>query len=263
MDNYLPADSRARVTLDQLLTPLINAINNSISIRNITQALVDRLPPGISYQSELRMRMMRGLVMNDILKTRVLDIVRHVILMRIGEELPSITDTEGNKIYYYMREDVIRWYRQISDDNQYFQAPLQELVTIQIRYGEIVKQSVMPLSEDQMVGIAYGLNSMKERVNVTLISSITNETVNVDDIAKHALIYRLPINLATEELKRPYRVDVLEPEGNFRTLHFANPEFMQGILSVAQWFRLPNNGRDIMWKNLFQFTRETLVPLEF
>lgn len=94
------------------------------------------------------------------------------------------------------------------------------------------------------------------------MSSITKNIVSVSDIVEHTLIYRQPINLATEEIKRPYQVDVLQPNNTFLKVHFATPEFMQGIISVAYWKGFPDKGEEIIWKNLCQFTKEGHIPLK-
>jgi hypothetical protein len=110
--------------------------------------------------------------------------------MHVCEELPAVIDAEGNRTIYYMREDVVRWIIKLNDSH--FQPPTQEIITIEVKYGDITKSSTMPLSEDQMVGIAYGISAMKNN-KVTLRSSATKDLVEVENIAQHSLIYRLPI----------------------------------------------------------------------
>lgn len=263
MDNHLPADSRASVTLDNLIVPFTAALNAATKLQEIIQAINTHLPPGVSYNTELRLRFNRGIA-NDVnlSKRLVSEIVRRVIGFYVSQNLPAMYDAEGVRHFYFMREDIIRWHQSEPLYANYFQAPQQEIITIEVRYDNDIRTSTMPLSEDQMVGIAYGLNGLKDN-RVTLRSNITNNIVNISDISNHALIYRIPLTLATEKLKRPYQVDVLQPDGTFLTIQFINAEFMQGILSVVKWYRLPNQGKNVLWKNLAQFTREGMIPLEF
>lgn len=263
MNTYTPADDRARTTLYYMIQPYLYAVTAARSLPEIVKAINQYLPPGLARDTELRIRIFR-VHNHDFVnqQLRALDIAREIIEIETSRELPSVVDAEDNKFYYYMREGLIRWFRSSPTNAEYLQTPPEEIITIQIKYGDKVKISALRLNQDQMIGIAYGLYAFNDD-RVTLHSSITNAPVSVSDIAEHALIYRLPIDLATEKLKRPYTVDILTPAKTFMRVHFQTPEFMQGILSVAQWYQLPNQGKDFLWKDLTQFTREGIVPLTF
>ena len=260
MDKYLPADSRAQVTLEHLLSPLTTSLNVSNSTNEIAKALIKHLPPGIAHAVELRWQMNRSPTVIETMKVEVRQIVLNSMGMYVTKDLPAEHDSEDNRKFYYMREDVIRWYHSSPTNRDYFQIPVEEVVTIEFKDNNDILS--ISLTEDQMIGICYGINGLGDKL-VTLKSSITNGLVSVADVTKHALIYRIPITLATERLKRPYQVDVLQSDGTFLTIYFVNPEFMQGIVSVANWYQLENQGKDLLWKNLYQLTREELVALEF
>lgn len=262
MDSYLPADNRASATLTLFLEPFMTSLSTAENIKDIVRTLTNHLPPGIAHEAELRMRMNRAITEITARKELVAKIVRNMIIMSVCRNLLSVSYGSEGRQFYYMKEDIIRWYESNPTNVQYFATPPQETITIEVSKNDIIKTSNLTLGEDQMIGIAYGLNGLKDH-NIQLESSITGTPVAVSDIAEHALVYRLPITLATEEIKRPYRVDILQTTGAFLTTHFVTPEFMQGVLSVAYWAQLPNNGKDKLWKDLYQFTREGLIPLEF
>lgn len=267
MDIHIPTDSRSSVTLSQMITPYTYALSRATSIKQVTKAIIDNLPPGIAHNTELRIKMIRG---RDIFvkSDQAATIAVNLILSQVCKGLSTIHDNQGNREIYYMREDLIRWYNSDLLNAQYFDAPNEEIITIAIQYDNSIKTANMKLTEDQIIGIAYGLNGIVANATinnnkVTIHSSITNDRIEIDNITNHAIIYSLPITLATEEFKRPYRIDVIQPNKSFITLHFITPEFIQGILSVVQWYQIPNGGNGILWKNLFQFTREGLIPLCF
>lgn len=262
MNNYLPIDNRANTTLNLLLEPFMNSLSAAQNVKDIVETLTTYLPPGIAHGAELRMRMNRAIKDTIAQKQLVDEIVRNMIIMDICRGLPSVSYENDERHFYYMREDIIRWYESNSSNVPYFATPSEETITIEVKKNDIVKTSKLTLGEDQMIGIAYALNGLNNN-NIQLQSSITGGPVAISDIVNHTLVYRLPITLATEEIKRPYRVDILDTTGVFLTTHFVTPEFMQGVLSVAYWSQLPNNGKDILWKNLYQFTREGLIPLNF
>lgn len=255
MEDYHPLDSRARVTFNNLISNYLQAVSSASSIKDVVHAITQHLPPGVAHRTELRLKMTRGKKSLDDIKEQAITVAQDTILSRLGDKLLG---------RYYMREDVIRWY---SENPVNLTPPTQESITITVKYNDLSKSSTMALNEDQMIGIAYGLNSFNKNpessFTVALRSSITNSEVEVDQIAAHAEVYRMPITLATEELKRPYRVDIKDSENTYVTVRFINPEFMQGVLSAAMWHQLPQQGKGTLWKNLYQFTREALVPLEF
>lgn len=262
MDSYLPADNRASTTLTVLLEPFMTPLFASENIKDIVRALTNHLPFGIAHEAELRMRMNRAITEITARKQLVAEIVRNLIIMNVCRGSPFVTNENEGRQFYYMKEEIVRWYESNPTIVEYFSVLPQETITIEVSKNNIVKTSNLTLGQDQMIGIAYALNGLKDH-HIQLKSSITGEPVAVSDIADHALVYRLPITLATEEIKRPYRVDILQATGAFLTTHFITPEFMQGVLSVAYWAQLPNNGKDTLWKDLYQFTRDGLIPLEF
>lgn len=261
MDQYLPVDNRAEITLNLLIQPVTEAVLKANNIKEVTQALGKHLPQQIAHQTELKIKMLRNKTFNDGYKMQVDAQIKREILNHVCENLPFIKDEEDRKVYYYMREDIINWYDKLNEKSQeFFKKPEQELISITLSLGNQSKSSTMSLSEDQLIGIVYAIKSQLDSdIKVTLKSSLTNTEIDIDKISEHALIYKVPIELATEHLKRPYHIDVVK----VGTLYFVNPEFMQGILSVAQWYKLPNNGKDVMWSNLYKFTKEGLDPLTF
>lgn len=263
MNTYAAADNRATTTLYHMIQPYSDAVTASTTLNEIVRAINQHLPPGLAYNTELRLRIFR-VHNHDFItqKLRALEITKEIIEIETSRDLPAIVDRDDNKFYYYLREDLVNWFKSSPTNAEYLQTPPDEVITIQINYGDRVKTSALTLNQDQMIGIAYGLYGLNDG-RVTLRSSITNAPVSINDIAEHALIYRLPIELATEKIKRPYSVDILTPNKTFMTVHFQSPEFMQGVLSVAQWYHLPNQGKDYLWRNLSQFTREGIIPLTF
>jgi len=271
---YLPVDDRAEFTLNTLFKPFIDDILLCENIKEIIRVIITHLPFGIAYETELRIRMRRDIINIPAQKHLVITILRNIILADICQNLVSIIHNDEKDIFY-MKEDIVRWYKTNPIYIQYFPIPPSEIITIEITKNNITKTSKynaviiqdpsnleLTLTEEQIMGIAYAINAIKNN-NIKLLSSITNGPISVSDIVEHSLIYRLPIILATEELKRPYRVDILQIDNSFLTVHFTTPEFMQGILSVANWCELSDNGKNILWKNLYQFTREGLLPLDF
>lgn len=256
MDLYLPSDNRAEYTLNLILDPFIKDLYNSNSIKDITTSIVTYLPPGIAHEVELRFRMKRDTKDVDLFKIHVDNVVRHIILSRVCIELPYII-IDDDRVCYYMREDILAWI----DKYHYFNYPPEEIITVSIQDN----RSELTLNKDQIIGMAYAINAANTLglPKITLHSSVTKSDVSIHDIVEHALVYRLPITLATEQYKRPYRVDILQSDNNFLTINFKEPYFVQGLISVCHWLQIPNRGKNVIWKNLFQFTREGLIPLTF
>jgi hypothetical protein len=246
MDIYKYADQRALLTLIKILAPYHQALTDTTSIKQITQVIIKHLPPSIAHNTELRVKMIRG---QDILfkKEKTREIANDLIVSQICKELPAIYNQDGNREIYYIREDIINWYYSDPYNAKYLPPPEEENILIEIHHENNVKRSTMKLTEDQLIGIAYGLNAFADN-KIILHSSIFLDPLDIKDITSHALIYKLPITLATEQLKRPFQVDILQPDTSFLTIHFITPQFMQGVLSVAQWYHLPNNGKNILWK---------------
>lgn len=260
MDVYIPADNRAAITRDKLLEPYMRGIIASTSIKEVVAAMITHLPPVLAHETELRTRMHMVREHNfSEQKLRAMEIAEELLEMMVSHNLKAYSDRDGNRRYYYMREDIIRWFNSNPDYARYLPQPPQEIITIELKYNGKSKTSAMALNEDQMVGIVFALSGMKND-RVTLRSSITNQVVAVKDIAQHAISYLMG-ELATDRLKRPYRVGIKDPQGEFIDVHFLGPEFMQGVISVAQWYGLPDNGNNSLWRNLEQFTRDGIIPL--
>lgn len=262
MHAYIPADDRATVTLFRLMEPYIKAVNTSVSIKELTKAIAYHFPFQCAHLIELRLRMELIHGYNPTrAKFLAIKFAEDSIIRSVCETLQREIDSDSNFRYYYMREDIIRWFESQPWRKEQFNKPEEEVITVEISSREKIKTRTLTLTEDQMIGITYGLTSMNDD-RVVLYSSITENRVSISNIANHALIYRLPIDLATEKLKRPYSVDIVKADKTFQTLHFINPEFMQGVLSVAHWYGLPYNGKDILWKNLTEFTKQGVIPLQ-
>jgi hypothetical protein len=263
MDQYLPADDRAEATLNELLRVFTDRIRNGATFK---EAYVGgRLPPIIAAAIELRVNMRRQLDLAQ-RKEAALEIAASVLAYQICHDLnlPSHERQDDARIYYYMREDILAWIELLRPTFPHFVVIDPETITIEITHEGQVKTSQMVLSQDQIAGIAYGVAGIQVAdSSITLYSSVTQNVVDIRGLVEHALIYRLPLTLATEELKRPYRVEVLEHGDSYIRLRFVNPQFMQGLLSVAHWYNLPNQGRGSLWQHLEQFTREGVIPLGF
>lgn len=263
MNIYSPADDRATTCFRILMQNFHTNINNSNTTNDIVNAIVTGLPFALAYLTELRLKFSLNNSKNiEEQKILTIDIAEYEVLSSICEGLPFVHDSNGSKLYYYMREDIVNWYNSSPGNINFFPNPQVEIITIQINHPTNPKTSNLKLNKDQIIGICYALDGINNNY-ITIRSSITNDVVNVSDIAQHALAYRLPIELATERLKRPFSVDILQSNNIFITLYFINPEFMQGIMSTAQWYNLENNGKNLLWKNLTQFTREGLISLVF
>lgn len=251
--NKLPADLRAEITLKQTLRQYLDKIENAVSSKDIVEAILHYLPPGLAHRTELRLRLY---MLTNTNITAIKSQAKEITLAIIAQSISAST--------YYTREDVLLWYRDNTTD--YFIAPEDEIITITINDGNDhmpkTKAREVKLTQDQLVGIAYGLTALQSN-RVQLESSLTKGTLDIVSIIKTAPLYFQTIELALDKLKRPYTVEIVDSNNFWQTIHFTNAEFMQGLASVAQWHGLSNNGKDIIWKNLTQFTREGLIPLQF
>lgn len=262
-DICLPVDDRASKTLDILIEPLVSALNKSTNLKDATMAINDKLPRGISHNTELRMRFKRNLSNSTIeqIKLTAIESVKNVIGYDLTRNSPILYDENGNKSTFFSRGDVVRWCNERPWANETFKIPETELITIEI-YSEPVQSLTLELTDDQLIGIAYGLNAIKDK-RVRLVSSITNNIVNVNYIVKYSLDYKQKLDLATERLKRPYQIEIKQEDGTYQTVNFVNPQFLQGLISVAKWFNMKNNGKYQIWRNLTQFTKSGEVALKF
>jgi len=263
MDQYYPADNRASVTVNNLLLPFIQNVEAARTTAELRRCYSNsRLPPTIATDIELRVALNRSQPL-EIQKENAIQTARLMIGYHVCRalELPNQLQPDDSRIYYYIRENIMDWLQRFPPD-LFFGNPGIEVVAIQINTINYNRQSEMTLTEDQMMGIVYAIGGLNpDAPAITIISSLTNEPVDVRSLIEHTLIYRLPTTLATEELKRPYRVEIRQSDGSYIRLRFVHPEFMQGVLSVAHWYRLSNNGRGSLWRSLEQFTREGIIPL--
>lgn len=253
--NPSPVDSRAAVTLNNLLTPLFEAVTTATDKKEIQRAIVTFLPFGLASSLELYMAIQdRG--QRFTLEQRRSYVTNQAVNL-LGQLIAKMT-----RFHTYMREDVLRWYNSNPDNRRFFLPPNDETITITLT-ADRVRQQQLRLSEDQLIGIAYGLHSLANRPSpqVDIISSITNAPIEFDRIVENAYVYRLPHEDATERLKRPFRVEIIQADGSMLPVYFVHAEFMQGLLSVASWYGLPNAGEGTLWMNLSQFTREGEIPL--
>lgn len=263
---YHPVDDRATETLHQLVKPCRDAVSAALTMAGVGRALGAHLPGMIAHNIELKLRMNR---MNDNhtqLIHLALSALDSGLAKEICEGLPVEIDEQEVRWFYYTREDVLRWYEE-RPQKQYFVAPtMEETIDVQLLYGDHqLKMKRLILTQDQIVGISYGLVALEAKYGhrIQWFSALLDRSVNERDIVRHTVIYRLPRDDATEKLKRPYSVDVLKEDETFQTIHFIHPEFMQGLVSAASWFDLPDRGKGILWKNLTQFTQEGVIELDF
>jgi hypothetical protein len=256
MNTILPVDSRATTTLHRLLEPLFVSVNNATTKKQITDAILNHLPFGLASSLELHMAIQDRNQRFTIDQRK--EFVRNHAITLLEQAI-----TRGTRFKTYMREDVVRWYNWSPHNLRYFTALDDEIITITLTYPNRVRRQQLQLSQDQLIGIAYGLHSLRNQVQpqVEVISSITNGPIEFDRIVENALVYRLPHEDATERLKRPYRVETIQSDGHVLPVYFIHPEFMQGLLSVASWYQLPNKGEGSLWQNLTQFTREGEIAL--
>lgn len=257
MEGYEPADDRAAATLDVLLTLLGSALEDDETRTEVGHTLGVVLPTGLAHATELELRIEHpGTTDIATLRRFAYDIARRNVAKSIAVELPSMK-VGRNIIHYYTREDVQRWIR----SNPYYKDLDLPLETITITVAEYPEPSDLPLTSDQMNGCAFAIMGVESNRRPTLTSSVTERTVNVEDIVQHAPIYTIPIELATDRLQRPYTVELRGTDREFHPVYFAVPEFMQGVLSVAAWLNLPAAGQDTVWRHLTQFTKEGIVEL--
>jgi hypothetical protein len=258
MAGYEPADDRATATLDVLLQLLRSALEDDETYTDVGQTLAVVLPTGLAHPTELELRIAHPFATDmATLKRAAYDIARRNVAKSIAAELPSMV-VGRTKIHYYTREDVVRWIRA----NPYYKDLDIPEETITITVMEYPEPAHMPLTSDQMNGIAFAIAGLEQHRRPTLTSSLTQRPVHIQDIVQHAPIYTAEIPLATERLKRPYTVELRGPDREFHSVFFVVPEFMQGVLSVAHWLKLPEAGHNTVWRNLSEFTREGTVELD-
>lgn len=91
-------------------------------------------------------------------------------------------------------------------------------------------------SLDQLIGICHSLNSVLSRdKRVRINSSITNEEIEILKITENYLNYRItPQN----RLDRPYRIDIIQINGESVTLYFDNPgdSVCCIMVSTGEWW---------------------------
>lgn len=248
----LPADLRAETTLRQLLNPYLDKVENATSAKEVISAIGRHLPSGLAHQTELRLRLY---MLQDTKLSAIKSQAESITIDIIAKSISTLG--------YYTRENILDWYEASAVAIRYFTKPSDEIITITTGlHMAKIKSREVKLSNDQFIGIAYGLHALQS-TQVQLQSSLLTTPIDVATIIKTSTTYFQPIELAVNKLKRPYTVEIINRDDTSTNVHFSNPEFMQGLLSVAVWHDLPNNGNNILWKNLTQFTREGIIPLEF
>lgn len=255
MTESIPVDTRAAATLLHLLYPLNTALSGATDKKSVESALITYLPFGMATAIELKMA-----VRNRNQRMSIPELKQFVY--GEAQRLLKRSITPGNRFHTYMREDIVRWYNSNPTHQNYFRNPGVETILITVTTPDRVRKQVLTLSEDQLVGIAYGLHSLAhlQTPHITTMSSVTNAPIEFNQIVENALSYRMVDELATERLTRPYRVEIIAG-GAASPVYFVQPEFMQGLLSVASWYDLPNRGEGTLWQNLTQFTRDGEIRL--
>ena len=262
MDIYTPVDNRSVITLNTMISPYINAVVLATSLKDIIDAMFIHLPPQTAADLELRLRMhIRNNKDFSQQKQMAIDLSKKLIELYVCQRLPYFY-SDDNKVFYYTREDLVQWYNSNPVFHHFIQQSPPETITVSINYNGIIKTSNISLSKDQLIGICFSLYGLNIN-HITLSSSLDNQLINPTIIVNSSLLYTTPITTPMNKLQRPYSVDVVQPDKSFRTLHFLNPEFIQGITSVSSWNQLPNNGINVLWKNLTQYTYDGIIDLTF
>jgi len=234
---YIPVDSRAQITLNHLLRNYITDVNSSTCLREIVRAIIRYFPITIAYEVELCLRIKRETNL-AIIRSEAINIAQNNIAKRVCEGLP----VNNNDHCYFMREDILRWVGQRELVNLWLEP---EIITVHC-HNNI---ETFSLVDDALIGVSYAINAINDG-QIILISSLTDIPIKITNIVDHAIIYRLPINLATEAMKRPYSIDIIQTDKFPLPLTFTSLNFMEGIKMVAQWYRIPNDGKNVIWKNL-------------
>lgn len=261
MNLYQPADDRAEETLKYLLATLWSALQAAQTQRDVGGMLSAALPFGLAHNTELQLRLEFPFGTEiEKLRTGAYTFAYKAIANSIAKDLPAILVLR-NHIHYFTREDVIRWMRNSPIYKDVYVPP--EIITISVT--GFPNSSQMELNEDQMNGLAFAIEGTEQARRPILMSSVTERPVDTAAIVAHSPIYVIEPPLATDKLRRPYRIDIRQADRTFKTIYFDDPDFMQGVLSVISWQSppLPNNGKGSLWENLQEFTRDGYVNLTF
>lgn len=259
--NKLPTDNRAYDTLKSILKFYIDEISKCGTIKELIKIISSKLPYNLAYITELKLKVYsRTHKSFELQKIYVLQLVEELVEEEICTNLLYIVE-ENRRIYYYTRENVINWFNSHDSYKTYFNNPSDEIITIESMYENKLYIFTHNLTNDELIGICYGLNGIPSH-ELQLKSSVTNnKNIVIENIVEHSLVYRVEIQLATERLKRPYQIDVIQKDKQWLTLYFKDSEFMKGIITVSRWFNLPDMGKNVLWKNLCQYTNNGLIPL--
>ena len=257
MDSYQPVDERADDTLHALLDDYGHVLTQVENVGQIVQIASDCLPQQVAFLIELELKLQRVQDL-ETARTRAYDIVMNTILQSAAQHH---TVQNGRSVHYYTREDLLAWWQTAQHHYRCLNEPDEEIITITV--AGLERPTNLSLTTDQMNGIAFALTAADPDKQVSLTSSITDSLIDIEAITAFATAYTTSPPTAFDDLKRPYRVNVHQSNGTVRTLYFMDPQFMQGIMSVALWLGLPNYGKNVLWDGLLQFTREGLVPLTF
>jgi hypothetical protein len=249
MWNYEPVDDRAQYSLDYILSNLQTFLDTCSNKHEIMAVLNETLPSHLAHTIELRMRITdSGTTLNNAAYFFVEDYIRESVSVHISPK---------NDTAYFTHEDIVDWWQSTGQQlGQVLLPPQEETITISVKH--LPHAHELTLTHDQMNGIAFALLSL-ECDEVTLTSSITSQPILCRNITDRAILYLTP----PTRLERQYRVQIKQNSQHYRQLYFSHPQFMQGILSVAAWLNLPNQGHNTLWRNLEEETTEGIRPLTF
>lgn len=250
---YLPVDNRAEITINNILSNLFDKISKAKKIRDIGNILLENLPIGIAYESELILNISRNVESLENKKKLIKTIIYQSIAKRARRDNSSL---------YFSREDINKWYKASDIDKNFFPQPTSEIIKVDFIKNSIKTKFDLSIDEDQLVGISYGIIAIGESQNIRLISSITSDIINIYEIVSRYSLYRKEPKSPIERLKKPYQVEILDQNYLFVTTYFDRIEFMQGVISPSSWLGIAHNGENLAWKFFYRFTQEGLIETQ-
>ena len=251
-----PVDDRADRALRVLLQPFNTTVDKVGSYPDIIKTMNDLLPNSVARDAEI-MLVRKGKANLVIKQRHAREIVRDIIRMRICNGLVTLENQ-----CYFSRQDIADWINNNPGYDTKLQVPPPEEFKVTVEGVS----NTMIITEPQLVGICYGLDSNAVNaagilINVTTV--IGQFDVEYTKIVDNSLVYNIAPDLATEEFKRPYRVEVNNADNQFHPARFDDPEFLQGLISIPHWAELPNDGNGSLWRNLQEFTREGWTDITY
>lgn len=237
-------DRRAEITIDALVADIKKWPDDDD--RKIQKKIKQQFGDLISSELELQYVIFRR---NGYAKQSSLILFADYIANKIKQ-------LAAEKGYGYIsREDVIEVLNNHPDLRRGLAIVPAEEITVDIKK---IGNFQLQLNRDQLIGISSGIYVLPGDIRNMIImhSSLTNEKIDIENIVDKAKIYQEIPELATEELKRPYRVMIGD-----RVFRFKNVEFMQGVLSVGMWFKVKDKGRGKIWDHLEEVTKDGIIPL--